>query len=991
MNARYDLTRWNRASLSRFRYIDGNAVTFLEELRQVLIERFADHDAQTLQWESLVPRQQSDPPDDDAYERLLREQERIQNETERERLDRIGAQYSGERRDWGWEIARVLARSAHVLTEYIDAYANEGFLRTATQWDNVRRLVEMLDYHPAPPASAATLLVIEAEPGARGKLEAGFQVKYAPPDGGTPVVFETLADIDIDVDLNQLRPAEYDRSQIPLQGTLLELEIEVEGLEIGQPLVLEDEKTGDLHGHRIQGLQLGEGYTKIRVSPIVSPPLLTGYTKIHLQPKDRLDPLGPAVQMAMVDTLLHLTAEPQGLGPKTEIVIVDIDRTYYRRLDAVHGKLLVLGSAVGPLRLDEAWVGLPVTIEVNRPIRLPNDLEHIEIFRFKTSGDWSYLAGRQVAKPVGKLPVYSVNKATYQPVADGTDADEGFTILIIVWNKKEHDVPLENTMRLLVPPVVTGPWEVDTYLEKVKGHLPDTLTASLPKKTSAGDLAVVDNGRHMSWARLGTVTVDEESQQADLIAEDAWFEDGDGDFFLTETTILAHFKTTARLKDWQVNTRALTGKRIPLSTLPATLEKGRSLLLENADDPTAAFEATVAAIDAALSPVELVLSQDLPSGYTYGNTLIAANVVSAGHGESKGEKVLGSGDATRLSQSFVFGETNVSFVADATQPAGVKAAIEVKVANRTWEQAAGFQNSLPADAHYTVRMTEEGRLKITFGDGRRGRRLPTGSNNVRLTYRKGTGLGGNLDAGRFTKAAKPHYLVEKVRQPLPATGGNDMEGLAFLREKAPATLLTLERAVSLEDFDNLVTSQSSVWQAKAFARPTGLGRNQRIEVVVVPAGGGELGPLAGTLTEFILVHAAPGLEVMVTAYEHQTFTLEVEIAVDSAAYNPEEVAAAVKSALEEAFSLQKRKLSQDLFLSEVYQVVEAVTGVEHSQATINGNSAIRRVPALESQVLTLGQLLVLLQGKEAAATQVAPPPRPKRRPPHGGSAEAGCR
>ena len=97
------------------------------------------------------------------------------------------------------------------------------------------------------------------------------------------------------------------------------------------------------------------------------------------------------------------------------------------------------------------------------------------------------------------------------------------------------------------------------------------------------------------------------------------------------------------------------------------------------------------------------------------------------------------------------------------------------------------------------------------------------------------------------------------------------------------------------------------------------------------------------------------------------------IAVDSTAYNPEEVAAAVRSALEEAFSLQKRRLGQDLFLSEVYQVVEAVTGVEHSQATINGNSAIRRLPALERQVLTLGQLLVLHEGEEAAATQAAPP------------------
>ena len=37
---RKDLTRWNRASLTQFRYVDGNAVEYLDILRQQLVERF---------------------------------------------------------------------------------------------------------------------------------------------------------------------------------------------------------------------------------------------------------------------------------------------------------------------------------------------------------------------------------------------------------------------------------------------------------------------------------------------------------------------------------------------------------------------------------------------------------------------------------------------------------------------------------------------------------------------------------------------------------------------------------------------------------------------------------------------------------------------------------------------------------------------------------------------------------------------------------------
>jgi hypothetical protein len=198
-----------------------------------------------------------------------------------------------------------------------------------------------------------------------------------------------------------------------------------------------------------------------------------------------------------------------------------------------------------------------------------------------------------------------------------------------------------------------------------------------------------------------------------------------------------------------------------------------------------------------------------------------------------------------------------------------------------------------------------------------------------------------------------------------------MEGLASLRENAPATLLTLERVVSLEDVGRLVMSQSSVWQARAFARPTGLSRSQKIEVVVVPAGGGEMGTLAGTLTDFVLAHAVPGLEVTVTPYQHQTFDLDVRVTVDSMAYNPEDVVAAVTSALAEAFSLQKRRLSQDLFLSEVYQVVEAVTGVTHSRAVINGNGAVRRLAAGDPDVLTLGRLAVDYEGSETSLISIS--------------------
>ncbi|GLI36895.1 hypothetical protein KI811_14750 [Geobacter hydrogenophilus] len=953
MSTGTDLTRWNRAGLRRFRYVDGNAVTFLELLRAELAERFPN-------WQEVTNLPVT--------------------ETESERQERMLEQYHASRRDWAWEIARVLARSSSVLTEHLDAYANEGFLGTATQWDTVRRLVEMIDYHPAPPASASTRLVIEAKE--VGALPKGFAAKHTPADGSPPVVFETLEELKLDPALNGLRPAEYNKNQEILSGDLLLLQGEVGDLKTGEPLVLEDEKSGLLYAHLIVGTRIVEGNTEVRVTPQLSGAFRKGYTLIHAKPAEGLAAIAPAATGVELRRDLHLVEEPEGLLDDMVIYIGDGAKELYRRVLSVTGKRLFLDTNVGPLRLDTARVGYPVTITVSTLKEGTTGVNGPEISVLQTAGDWSRLANRLVAHETVEgrkekpLTFYTVTSATYHP-ADGGHSLHGYTVLTVSGNKNN---PLDDPHTLLVPPVGDGPWQADTYLEKQGGHLPPSIVTAKPKKTTAGDLAVVVMEDQAAWARLASVSVDLEGEEATLTAEDGWDDRGGDDYYLTETKVYAHFKEELRTVAWQENREPVTGSRIPLASVPSALEKGRVLMVERTDDATAAFFTTVAKIEG----TTLVLARDLPAGFTWGNTLIAGNVLLFGHGEGKGEKVLGSGDATRANQSFVFAETGVSFVADPTQPAGVRAAIDLSVAGRVWEQVGSFASSGPTDHHYTVRMTEAGQLLIAFGDGVRGRRLPTGVNNVRLTFRSGTGLGGNLPAGSAFKPSRPHRLVEKVRQPLDATGGNDREGVESLRENAPATLLTLERAVSLDDFGWLAMSQSSVWQARAFSRPTGLGRNDKVEVVVVPAGGGALGTLAVTLTAFLVAHAVPEVEVTVLPYESRTFALEVLLTVDAAAYKPDVVTAAVKIALQDAFSLKKRKLGQSLFLSEVYQVVEGVTGVEHSVAVIDGDRTLRRVAAADREVLTLGQLVVTVEGEAAAGPSPgeaaeAGPAAPKQR------------
>ena len=61
----------------------------------------------------------------------------------------------------------------------------------------------------------------------------------------------------------------------------------------------------------------------------------------------------------------------------------------------------------------------------------------------------------------------------------------------------------------------------------------------------------------------------------------------------------------------------------------------------------------------------------------------------------------------------------------------------------------------PRDRAYALRTDEAGAAYVQFGDGERGARLPSGSNNVRATYRKGIGAAGNVQGGRARAAARP--------------------------------------------------------------------------------------------------------------------------------------------------------------------------------------------------------------------------------------------
>src|SRR5262249_58929726 len=68
------------------------------------------------------------------------------------------------------------------------------------------------------------------------------------------------------------------------------------------------------------------------------------------------------------------------------------------------------------------------------------------------------------------------------------------------------------------------------------------------------------------------------------------------------------------------------------------------------------------------------------------------------------------------------------------------ARIAITVGGLPWREVASLQDAGPDDAVYVVSRQDDGSATVRFGDGRHGRRPPTGA-RVSAAYRQGAGHG----------------------------------------------------------------------------------------------------------------------------------------------------------------------------------------------------------------------------------------------------------
>jgi len=823
----------------------------------------------------------------------------------------------------------ALATSLDVLTFYQERIASEHYLRTSTERRSVVEMARLIGYQPAPGVAASTFLafVLQETPGDPGQAPAsitvpvGTRVQSVPGQDEQPQSFETVEAVEARVTWNAIG-AQVTEVWRPAHGdTDLYLDGVATRLKPGDAILV-------VGAHR--KAHPGSERWDVRVVDSIEVDTDSGRTRVvWTQPlghdeKPYIQPASEAVQVfafrSRAALFGHNAPDPRLMSPT----------------DTQLGNLTD-GSGAG-LR----WKGYALGSDIDL------DRSHAGI----TAGSWVALVSNEGSYGTPSLPGYTeLYRAAQVSEVSRTDFGLSGKLTRVTPDTSENlsifelqktlvlaeSEELGTSARPLLHPVYGESLALATRVEGLRpgqavgvsgcrqrlvvaegvNHLALAVEGGTSVSLGEGDSLVLAGA---PARRVGAASVHQTPEQFRALLGDAdvtlslALEDRDG----VRGTLLAKGSElalgTALETDWPVSEIAAIGT-------------GSDAITEDRDRTTLRFAAALEHV------------------YERATVRINANVAPATHGETVTE-ILGSGDAREPDAQFSLRQAPLTHVSAETA-SGRASTLRVRVNDLLWDEVPSLYSREPDERIHTVHLSDDGTTSVRFGDGVTGSRLPTGQNNVRAEYRKGLGVDGNLEQGVLTNLLSRPLGVSGVTNPVEATGGEDPEALDRARDNAPLTVLTLERAVSVQDYADFSRAFAGIDKAHALWVPAGPARGVFITIAGV-AGAKVPKTPTGTyrnLKDALRNHGDPLVPLHVENYLRAEFKARLSIKVE-AAHEVEPVLAAVEEALREHFGFARRGFGQGVSLDEVTAVAHEVEGVEAAHVVHLYRSEPGAVPAL---------------------------------------------
>jgi predicted phage baseplate assembly protein len=835
----------------------------------------------------------------------------------------------------------AFAQVADVLTFYQERIANEGFLRTATERRSVLELARAIGYELSPGVAASVHLsfTVEEAPGAprRSFIAKCTQVQSVPAQGKPPQVFETSSDFTALAEWNRLRPRLTRPADVAILISEAGAEDKLVLLVPSGSAPAEDVAASAVTAaqvRRLSGKDLGvEGLDAVEVSRIYLTDAASTVAKGDLL----LFAGGTAGDRhTVLRKVTGVLAEPERKRIRVDIESLTAPTParkplHYRfvpivslatvKLAALPFTGSTVSSTIGSAAWRErdlsaligiqAWSRTELATVVNAAPSAPAPPPQSGAFAFREKlGFFGNNAPKWSA-----LPESDTTNGT--PYADAWDAgDDNGTPLTsrTIWTDSQG-TPNRND-------------NVDAYLERaVNGVVPGSWVV-IGSKSVKHRAWAVHNTTEISRADFAISSRTTALRLADpSTGQELTSAPVSSDYLFREATAYVGSNAVA-FADLPIETPVDAGTvALELDNMVLGLAPGQSIALTgvrwDAPGVQAAEIAVLTDVIHASGHTVLVLATGLKFSYVRDQLFICANVVHATHGETVRE-VLGGGDASKRNQRFMLSKPPLTYVSTPT-PAGSQSTLEVRINDVLWEEVPSLLAVPPEEPAYVVRIDDDARASVTFGDGIFGARTPTGSANIKVQYRSGIGADGEVDAGSLTIIRTMPLGVRGVTNVLAANGAEDPEKLSQARHNAPLTALTFERVVSLIDFEDFARTFPGI--GKALRDELWVDGAALIHVTVASATGGPASSdVVANLYAAIAAASDGSQRFLVSSYAQRFFKCKASVAVDKR-YRTDLVLAAVTDHTRAMFSFDARSFGQPVTPAEVITRMHEIEGV----------------------------------------------------------------
>jgi hypothetical protein len=328
-------------------------------------------------------------------------------------------------------------------------------------------------------------------------------------------------------------------------------------------------------------------------------------------------------------------------------------------------------------------------------------------------------------------------------------------------------------------------------------------------------------------------------------------------------------------------------------------------------------------------------------------------------------------------------------------------------AGTVWFATNSLLNTTGVDNAYSYALNSTDAVTVTFGDGVNGRVPPRGS-VIHAHYRVGGGADGNVIAGTVTTVLDPTDVVFPQNDPTKpvlrlgtgsnvvpplisvvnandASGGSDSESLDSIRVNAPKSLRSLDRAVALEDFENLALNIPQVHITKA--RAVGAVYSNITLYVAVANGAQVTTAVLNAVTDYFGPRKMAGVTVVAATPTFAAVDISIAVVIDPR-YDQDNVRLSSLRAVQALFNYDVVNFGQRITVGSVYTAALAHPGVlnivvSKMVRTLVGGTSSSDIALQANEIPTLGTLTVTATGgvvnsglSNGQGTPSAPPSAP---------------